>query len=185
MKKLAIVLLMVFVANAAHADVTGSLVSTTYQYTPGETADVFFDLYNGSGDAEWLTYCQVSFPLGVTVNSTTDFIGPNGTLFSDHSTGNGALVSWSDMDGGYGEIFGGETVQATFNLHFDSGLSGPVNVAWYVEGDIWGSEPHVLSGESQIAQAPVEVVPVPSSIAIGTLGIGLVNWLRRGSRAMA
>jgi hypothetical protein len=127
--------------------------SSISDYLPGQTYDILFTIYNASDDNEWLSEATLDFPVGVTVNSSTNFDGPSGDLTTDGSTGNGALISWYDANGGYGNIYPGESANSTVNITVDSGFSGDMVLAWSLQGDIWGSTPHYITGSITITQS--------------------------------
>ena len=138
-------------ASGSDKSIAGSTMTTlTSEYIPGTTVALEFTVYNASTDDEWLTDATLDFPTGITVNSSTAFIGGTyGNMTSDGSTGDGALVSWHGDTGSpdyYGVIVGGESAQATVNVTFDAGLSGSQNIAFSISGDEWGGTPHTVSG---------------------------------------
>ena len=156
--------------------IAGSTFTTlTSEYVPGTSVALQFTVYNGSTDDEWLTDATLDFPAGITVNSSTSFVGGTyGDMASDGSTGNGALVSWHGDTGSpnyYGVIVGGESAQATVNVTFDGGLSGTQNIAFSIAGDEWGGTPHTVSGNITLTSSgPTLSVTYPNggeALAIG------------------
>jgi hypothetical protein len=133
-------------------DMTGSYVEcSASEFTPGETVEWIFSAFNGSNDSEWITDVNIDFPEGVTVNSSTDFSGGSGgDLTTDNATGNGAEVHWSDPDGGYGNVYPDETVTSIVNVSISPTFMGDVELEYSIQGDIWGDEPHNVSGTIEI-----------------------------------
>ena len=135
------------------------------QYLPGTTVDLTFTIYNASNDSEWIQDASLDFPAGVVVNSSTNFVGGSGgAMDTNNNTGDGALVSWhGEGSSGWGVIYGGETATATVNVTFGSGLSGTQDIAWTMDGDVYGSTPHSLSGSISLTVAgPTVTVTAPN-----------------------
>jgi hypothetical protein len=89
------------------------------------------------------------------VNSSTDFVvvsDGGSSLTYDGTTGEAVTVGWNDTDGGYGNIYGTATAEATMNLTFDAGLSGDLLLPYTISGDDWGGEPHDISGSLVLSE---------------------------------
>ncbi len=128
-------------------------------YTPGETTLWNLLMYNGSQDLEWAAGIDILFPPGVTVTGATDFVGQTNfdSLTYDGTTGNGVLVNWFDLDGGWGNISDYETALADVFVTIDPGFTGPLVLDYTIYGDIWGADPHVVYGTYTLGQwAPFE-----------------------------
>jgi hypothetical protein len=82
-------------------------------------------------------------------------------------------------------IHGGETATATVNVTFGSGLSGTQDIAWTMDGDVYGSEPHSLNGTISLTVAgPTVTVTAPNGgemLAIGSSET--ITWDYSGSLA--
>ena len=129
-------------------NISGStFTSLESDYESDTTFDLHLTIYNASTDDEWLDGATLTFPAGVTVNSSTNFIGGGaGALVSNGETGGGVTITWSDENGGYGNIYAGQSASATVNITVDSGFSGDLDMDWTLSGDNWGSNPHDISG---------------------------------------
>ena len=145
------------------------------EYAPGTTVNWTFTVTNASIDTEWLKEVIVTFPAGVTVNSATNFVGGSGgDLIPDLTTGTGITISWfGESDYGYGLIQDSESATATVNVTISTGLTTPIILSYTINGDIWGAEPHTLSGEISLACSapPVEwftVTPNSGTITAGS-----------------
>ena len=140
-------------------DMTGSYVECSApEFTPGETVDWTFDAFNGSPDSEWITDVNIIFPTGVTVNSSTDFVGGSaGDLETDNATGNGVEIHWSDPDGGYGQVYPDETATATVSVSISPTFMGDIELEYSIQGDIWGSDPHNVSGTIDIVSTGIPI----------------------------
>ncbi len=120
-----------------------------------------FTVYNGSPDEEWLTDVTMDFPAGVTVNSSTDFIGGTyGPLVSNHNNGDGALVLWHGTTGAqnYGVIIEDESAEATVSLTVDASFSGDLLIPNTIVGDNFGANPHSIAQTITLTQAISELI---------------------------
>jgi len=122
------------------------------EFSPGETIDWEFTIYCTSDDDEWISEVEIQFPAGVYVNSSTDLIGGTDDIVSQGQTGDGATVSWIDLEG-YGSIHPGEAATTTVNVTISSNFSSDIELPWIITGDEWGSEPHTVNGEITILNA--------------------------------
>jgi subtilisin family serine protease len=123
-------------------------------YQAGTTLNWTFPASNASTDSEWLERIIISFPAGVTVNSATNFAGGSGgDLVPDITSGNGVSINWFGEDAsGWGMIHGSETATTTVNVTIGSAFSGTMSLPWEMRGDIYGAEPHTLTGEIQLSE---------------------------------
>ncbi len=128
--------------------VAGStLTADPGSYDPGTTETFTLTVYNASTDTEWLSEVTLDFDTGVNVISSTNFVGGSaGDLVTNNATGDGARLVWSDPDGGWGQIYGGESATCTVVLEFNGGLMGDLEVPYGIQGDIYGSDPHYIEG---------------------------------------
>lgn len=155
-------------------NITGSTLTVDVaEFTPGATENWTFTVTNASTDSEWLKDVIITFPAGVTINSATNFVGGDGgDLVPDNTSGNGVTITWHGVtSSGWGVVYGnGDTATATVNVTTSPSLTTSINLPWQLNGDVYGSEPHVLNGSISIAAGvvPVEwfsVDPVSGSIA--------------------
>ncbi|RMF10477.1 MAG: T9SS C-terminal target domain-containing protein, partial [Candidatus Neomarinimicrobiota bacterium] len=132
---------------------------------PGTTVDLTLYVTNESSDAEWIDSVAVTFPTGVTVNSSTDMVVVGGTryLATDGSTGDGATIVWNNWDGGFGNIYSTETASATVNVTIDSSYSDMVYFDYALSGDDWGDPPHNVSGTFVFLPPIFEVAITPDT----------------------
>jgi hypothetical protein len=136
----------------------------TSQYTADTTLNWVFTVYNASTDTEWIKDIYLSFPAGVTVNSASTFVGGTGGAMTPNLTnGSGITINWHGSDSnGYGFIRGNETAVATVNVSINPTAAGILTLNYQLNGDIWGSEPHTLSGAINLTDVDW-VVCSPSS----------------------
>jgi agmatine/peptidylarginine deiminase len=91
----------------------------------------------------------------------------------DVTSGNGVTITWhGETSYGYGVIKGGESASATVNVTIGSSFGGNLTLPWTLNGDIYGSEPHTLSGSNVLTQdsPPIpwlSVQPLSGNIAAG------------------
>lgn len=143
-------------AGVQDRSISGSTFTcSASQYTSGTTQDWVFSVYNGSADSEWIKTALITFPAGVTVNSVSNMNGGAYALVPSPTSGNGITLTWTGTnpsDPAWGVIYGGQTATATVNLSISSSLSGTINLPWTLNGDVYGSDPHTLSGTISISQ---------------------------------
>ncbi len=146
---------------SAAKNISGStLTSDITSFLPGTTFDLEVTVYNGAVDTEWLTDVTMDFPEGVTVNSSTDFVGGTfGPMISDHNDGDGAEVLWHGVANGqgYGVVVQDQSAQATINLTIASTFSGDLEIPSTIVGDGRGAGPHILSPTVVLTQADPEI----------------------------
>lgn len=118
---------------------------------PGDVISWEFRAYNASTDDEWLKDIYIDFPDGITIDSMTNFSGGTGILYHDSVTGNGASIHWHGEDqNGWGVVKGGEMAIARVFAVADPGLQDDPTITFELHGDIYGSEPHVITGINQV-----------------------------------
>ena len=79
-------------------DMTGSYVECSAEtFIPGETATWTFSHYNGSPDSEWTTDVYVTFPIGVTVLSSTNLDTEGGGGQEEYYDCNGNVITEEDL----------------------------------------------------------------------------------------
>jgi len=135
------------IGNAANdegeiREIEGSFVVAQGRYVAGTTMDMPFIIFNGSSDAEWTKTFSMSFQSGITIDSIGDIPAESGTLVYQ---GN---YSWLCDHPSYGCIHSHDTVEFYIKMSFSSGLSGPLTIGYSMTGDLWGEEPHEVSGDS-------------------------------------
>ncbi len=157
-------------------NITGSTLELdTSSYNPGSTLDWTFSLYNGSTDSEWLKDLYLTFPVGVTVNSATNFVGgTGGDMTPDLTSGSGITIHWNGTDASnWGVIRNGETATATVNITIAPTTGGNLSLPYQINGDIYGAEPHVLTGQLVLEQnytplAWLDLDTISGTVAPGT-----------------
>jgi len=127
-------------------NITGSNIDCDLTtFNPGDTYTVNFNVNCLSDDMEWMKTVRIDFPDEVTVNSSTDFVGPSGTLISTAATGTGALVEWTTTET-WGVIHENETATASVNITFNESYTGLTSEFLYtLIGDGYGAEPHQIN----------------------------------------
>ncbi len=148
-----------------------ALTLNAMNYQSGTTVNWTFTVTNGSTDSEWLSDVIITFPTGVTVNSATNFVGGSvGELTPSITSGNGVTITWhGKTTGGYGYIQGRESASATVNVSIASSFGGDLTLPWTINGDVYGSEPHSLSGSIILKEVLpwLSLQPLSGSIAAG------------------
>lgn len=151
--------------------------SNVNSYITDTTFDMVFTVTNNSPDVEWLTGVTADFPSGVTVNSSTNLTGGTSPLVSDGNTGNGVVVAWTDNDGGFGNIWDGESASTTVNVTVEGGFSGDFEIAWNLNGENYGSTPHTLNGTVTLTQETQEDQWVSASPLSGSVNQGSSDYI--------
>ncbi|NCC88013.1 MAG: T9SS type A sorting domain-containing protein [Clostridia bacterium] len=114
-------------------------------FVPGSTMDITFTLNAVSNDYEWIKHLLIEFPEGVNVNSSTDLIGPSGSLTTNAATGAGADIIWTTTEM-WGQIHQNETATCTVNVTFDEEFTANECIlACTISGDEYGEEPHTIN----------------------------------------
>lgn len=134
-------------------DISGStFTADPPDYQPGQTRQFTLFVTNASVDFDWLDGITLDFPPGANVLASTHFVGGSGgILASNYATGDGAIVRWMDTNGGWGNVYGGETVTATVTVAFAPALYGNLELPWTMSGDGYGAPPHDIIGKLVLA----------------------------------
>ena len=136
-------------------DISGSTVTLSEtEYNPGETKDLMVNLVNNSPDDEWIAEVQMKFPETITLNHATKLNEKDQDwgLTPDMATGAGALVTWKCEDIDNDSIV--LEASGTVNLSFSPSASGPLEIAWTMNGDFYSdTPPHFETGVITLAQA--------------------------------
>ncbi len=113
---------------------------------------ITFTVYNASDDNEWIRDIEISVPEGMNLLSATDFTGGSGgDLEYDGTAGYGATAHWHGEDpSGWGLIKGGETATAEMTVFIGEVPSENIELPYLVRGDIYGNNPHEISGELSV-----------------------------------
>ncbi|MCP4546973.1 MAG: T9SS type A sorting domain-containing protein [bacterium] len=128
-------------------DISGSTLNTVpNEYVPLETITYELIVYNNSSDYEWLSGVVLDFPPGINVIASTNFDGGElGDLVTNHGSGDGATVIWSDPNGSWGNIYGNSSASASITLEFTGGAMGNLLIPFTIYGDGYGDNPHYVS----------------------------------------
>ncbi|MEF3695369.1 MAG: S8 family serine peptidase [Candidatus Cloacimonadota bacterium] len=171
------------VRTSRDRNITGSTLELdSDSYNAGSTVEWTFSLYNGSSDQEWLKDLYLTFPVGVTVNSATNFIGgTGGDMIPNLTSGSGITVHWNGTDASnWGVVHDGETATATLSVTIAPGTSGNLSLPYQINGDIYGTEPHTLVGELVLNQNFIPLAWLDLETTAGTVSPGasdLINVL--------
>ena len=166
MKKLFAIMtiLALFAAPAlAERSMAGSYVELLAPSSgcPGGVYTFEFYVWNGSVDTEWVSNIILTFPDCFTVQGGSWIPDPGASGGFDFIlNGIGTNVAaFDDANGGWGEIYG--TEGGTFYVEVligDDCPVGPTMIHWFIQGDIYGGEPHFAEGDLDftIGGTPVE-----------------------------
>ncbi len=137
-----------------------TLSSDITTFLPGTTFSVELTVVNRASDTEWLTGVTMDFPTGVSVDSSSDFVGGSyGPMVTNGSTGDGADMVWHGVANGqgYGVVIQGQSASATLSLTVDPSFSGDLSIPCTIVGDGRGAGPHILSPTLILTQADPEL----------------------------
>ena len=159
MRKMILVLALVAIAAApALADrsmVGGTCTVLSPAFLVPETVNVIeFAVLNGSTDTEWTSWVDFTFHDCFEITGgwfdATGISGPGNFGFS----WTGQVATFMDADGGYGEMYGGDTVLFYVEVipHCEC---GDYLVHWFQQGDIWGADPHFVEGDVTVTVCDV------------------------------
>jgi hypothetical protein len=130
-----------------------SIEANLNTFEPGMTYDVTFELNAASPDMEWIKTLTIDFPNEITVNSSSDLVGPSGTLYSNALTGESADLIWTTTET-WGQIHQDETATCTVNITFNESYTGSTSdIECTVSGDTYGSEPHTVYSTIEITNS--------------------------------
>lgn len=165
--------------NSPMAIAANMVVSTSY--TAGTTQNIDMVLTLTNTDLEFGDQLDITFPAGITVNSTTNTpnLGPDdGGASSDGPEAfngiTGQTISWGNNDNYYGGICasnasgGPGNYPIQINITVPMGTSGNIVCTYSVSGDGYGASPADFSGSFNILDASMPVVNITTN-AIGVL----------------
>jgi len=145
--------------------------STTWPVTPGTTFNMSIYVQNASTDVEWVDSASVTFPVGVTINEMTPLLKINSTsgLAASGISDDGLYAGWGSA-GGPANIYSTSLAMATINVTIDAGFTGDLSFDWFINGEIYGSEPHTASGTFVFMAPDVEIAVTPMGGTIAPAG---------------
>ncbi len=161
--------------SSSGRSIAGSTLSlNTDSYYADSTIDWTFTVYNASTDEEWLKGVSITFPAGVIVNSASNFTGgTGGNMTPVITSGNGVTIAWEGISSNnWGVVYPLESAVATVNVTITAGFSGNLSLPYRIDGDVYGADPHFLTGTLVIsAQTPpiswLSILPISGNIIPG------------------
>jgi hypothetical protein len=132
--------------SPAPDSLAGSTVETGDCYQDDTQVTLCFTAYNNSPDDEWLDVVELTFPPGWTVAcNSQDAMDSCGNAASMTCSAGGNNVSYTDNNGGYGEVNMGCSWGVCVDVTIPA-TSGTQSVDWFLSGDDWGGTPHDIAG---------------------------------------
>ncbi len=161
MIRLLVVSLVIALAVPALAlEIDGATVTlvSPASVTPGVTQTMLFTVQNASSDAEWIASVEIHFPGGVLHQETMghQMITATRPNFAMAAYPTVPTAVWADGNGGYGEIYSTEACDVWVDWTAPSPIE-PATITWELWGDIWGGEPHYVTGVIDLVVTPVEL----------------------------
>lgn len=125
-----------------------SLVLDADRFHAGSEYTWHFRTYNGGNDNEWIKQIYISFPQGLLLAAATDFTGGSGgPMIFQGPFGNGVTAHWFGEDAnGWGVVHMGELASSEVSILPDAALDENVSVYFEVQGEVYGSPPHTVTG---------------------------------------
>lgn len=165
--------------NTPMAIAANMVVSTSYTAGTAQNIDMVLTLTNT--DLEFGDKLDITFPAGITVNSTTNTpnLGPDdGVASSDGPEAfvgiTGQTITWGNNDNYYGGICpsnaagGPGNYPIQINITVPVGTTGNIVCTYSVSGDGFGSSPADFTGSFNILNASAPQVNITTN-AIGVL----------------
>jgi len=162
MSRLLVLLLVLALAMPALArEIDGVIVTlvSPASVSPGITQTMIFTVQNASSDAEWIASIEIHFPGGVLHQETMghEVIVPSTPRpdFTMMTFPTIPTAQWTDANGGWGEIYSTEACDVWVDWTAPVPLTNQV-ITWELWGDVYGAEPHYVTGTIQLVVTPVE-----------------------------
>ena len=142
-----------------------------FEFYAGEDFEWNFTLFNGSDDNEWLQNLNIKVPEGLNIQMTSPFSGGSGgDMEFNGSMGNGAELNWYGEDAsGWGVVLGGEYAYGSVHGFADPSFSGNALLDYTITGDIYGAEPHIISGSLELTNLGSVIPWISCNIYDGTV----------------
>lgn len=131
--------------------------NATNFYVAGMTMDLTFSLELTNTDLEYGDSLSITFPTGITPNSSPTnpiYVATEGQPDEVLNGVFGQTVSWGDNDNNYGGIEPGVVIPFTVNVTVDPSLMGTQTISFFVSGDEFGPNPGDQSGTFTIDALP-------------------------------
>jgi len=160
MSRLLVVLLALTIALPLTArEIDGATVTlvSPISVTPGATQTMLFTVQNASSDYEWIASVEIHFPGGVLHQETMghEMLSAPRPNFDMNVWPTIPTATWTDNNGGYGEIYSTESCDVWVDWTAPSPID-PAVITWELWGDVYGAEPHYVTGSIQLVVTPVE-----------------------------
>lgn len=155
-------------SSSTEKTITGGITCTTPAYIAGSTQTLDFTLTVASPDYEYIDGVSMTFPAGMTpqTTGTSSPLAPNnGCSGVDMNLApiSGQTVVWGQVTT-FSQC--GPTVAGTYpfqvSVIIGAGVTGPQAISFYIMGDGYGSTPHTISGTITINPAQTSDVGVAS-----------------------
>ena len=176
MKNCALIAAVVIVlaGASAHASVNGSSCTTSDPFIPGATTTMCWTCTNAgplAGDPECLEEAALGYPDGWAVAcGTQDAADSSGSPVELGCSAGGQTVTFSDLDGGAGEICPEQSWGFCVDVTAPAAPAEPVCVFYTLTGDGAGGEPHAIIDCETVQVAPGTVTIVKETAPADAAG---------------
>jgi hypothetical protein len=167
-------------SSSGGRNIEGSyLVGDAVKFHSGEEYSWNFRTYNGGNDNEWIKQVYISFPPGVTLVAASDFSGGSGgPMVFQGPFGNGVTAHWFGQDAnGWGVVHMGETAVCNVSVIPESSLQHDISIEYDVQGEIYGGEPHNVTGSIPLRNLGPVIPWLTLDITQGNLNGGVTDSL--------
>ncbi|MCK9255508.1 MAG: T9SS type A sorting domain-containing protein [Bacteroidales bacterium] len=149
------------------------IVSDGNSFIAGDSVAWTFTLTNRSPDNEWIKGVNLVFPQAFIVDSLSYFIDSgNDTLeLISGELGSGGEFQWFGEKSGWGMIAIGETASLSVYGFVNEDFVGDLTVNYTIIGDVYGAEPHNVSGNIVFQNVGTAVYWLKSDIKTYVLGL--------------
>ena len=150
------------------ANITGSALTPTTKYTPGETNTLVYRCDAVTPDYEYMYTVVVNYLAGMNVITGYLATGEvNGGTFSyNGAAGDAAVARWDsdeNLGAGYGSLVNGESAYFTNKVDVAPSTTGDVVLTYYLFGDGYAAGPHGLTNTLILEQWFPSVIFSPAS----------------------
>jgi len=154
-----------------------SLVCNATKFHTGEEYLWNFRTYNAGSDNEWIKQIYITFPTGMDLTTSTDFIGGSGgNMVFQGPLGNGVTAHWFGQDAnGWGVVHMGETAACDATINTLGSMQEDIQIHYEVLGEVYGGTPHTVYGNIPMCNLGPEIPWLSLDTTAGNLAGGVTD----------